>query len=131
MEADVRMSPGWRESIIDSLRPAMSRFVGRVGSTARRDAPIDTGKLASSIHTQVRRDGTGEVELTAHYAVWVTGGTGLYGPHHTRIVPRRAPFLVFKPKGSPRTIYARSVRGQEPQPFLVNALNEELGRGFQ
>jgi hypothetical protein len=61
-------------------------------------------------------------EKPAH-AKWVHNGTGIYGPHKTPIVPRTKPFLVFRPypERTGAKIVTRSVRGQEPQPFLLNA----------
>jgi hypothetical protein len=55
------------------------------------------------------------------HSKWVHNGTGLYGPHKTPIVPRRAPFLVFHYRG--RKWIKRSVRGQRPQPFLDQAFH--------
>lgn len=131
MDIEVTMLPGWEMEIIDALRPDMSRFVSRIAATARRNAPKITGNLASHINPRVNTAGEGEVDATAFYARWVMEGTGFYGPLRRRIYPLRAPFMVFRPKGSPRMVYARSTRGQEPKPFLTDALTEELAQGFQ
>lgn len=53
------------------------------------------------------------------HAIWVHDGTGIYGPHRSPIVPRRARYLKFEYKG--RLWRLRSVRGQRPQPFLTDA----------
>jgi hypothetical protein len=53
------------------------------------------------------------------HAYWVHQGTGIYGPHHHPIVPRVAPYLVFHWHG--RRWEKKSVRGQQPQPFLTEA----------
>ena len=53
------------------------------------------------------------------HAKWVHQGTGIYGPHHHPIVPRVAPYLVFRWHG--RMFVKKSVRGQVPQPFLTEA----------
>lgn len=53
------------------------------------------------------------------HARWVHEGTGVYGPHHTPIVPRVAPYLTFRWHG--RRFEKKSVRGQKPQSFLTEA----------
>lgn len=53
------------------------------------------------------------------HARWVHEGTGIYGPHHSPIVPRVAPYLVFHWHG--RLWRKKSVRGQQANPFLTNA----------
>lgn len=53
------------------------------------------------------------------HAVWVHDGTGIYGPHRSPIVPRRAKYLKFEYKG--RIWRLKSVRGQRAQPFLTDA----------
>jgi len=127
---DVEMLPGWEAELVDLLRPAMSRFVGRVASNARANGPVETGRLLSSLYSRVNADGSGEVGVTARYGIWVHEGTGVYGPRHQRISPVRAPFLVFVPRGAGHRIFARSTAGQRPQPFLVEALHAELAAGF-
>jgi hypothetical protein len=126
---EVIMSSGTNEAAIDLLRPEMSRFVGRVAATARLFAPKRTGELAASIYSKVNIDGTGEVGVRARHARWVQQGTGIYGPHHTPIVPVRSRFLRFQ-GSSGRMVYARSVRGQRPNDFLSRAMSVETRRGF-
>lgn len=86
-----------------SVRGEGGRFVG-----ASRDAQ---GRLVAfsrvSIPTRPR------------HAIWVHGGTGIFGPRRTPIVPRRSPMLVFYIRG--RKWVKRSVRGQRPQPYLTDA----------
>jgi hypothetical protein len=52
--------------------------------------------------------------------IWVNNGTGLYGPHSHRIVPRHSKFLKFEIDGE--IIFARSVRGQKGQFFLERGI---------
>jgi hypothetical protein len=54
------------------------------------------------------------------HAKWVHNGTGLYGPHKSPIVPRTKPYLVFRGRTGAK-IVTRSVRGQQAQPFLLQA----------
>lgn len=53
------------------------------------------------------------------YARWVHEGTGIYGPFHAPITPTVSPFLRFRWHG--RRFKKKSVRGQNPQPFLTKA----------
>lgn len=97
------------------------RNLGGLGGPKR----ADTGRLRSSINTQlVIRDGRpiAVVGTNVRYARWVHDGTGIYGPRHMRIRPRRRKFLRFKSARSNRYVYARSVRGMRGNPFLRNAL---------
>lgn len=86
---------------------------------------IDTGRLRSSIATvPFSYKGTFGVRVgtNVQYAIFVHEGTGLYGPLGRMIIPRRAKFLKFTPKGSPRAVFARMVRGMRANPFLRDAL---------
>lgn len=64
---------------------------------------------------------TARVQLNPEvkHAKWVHEGTGLFGPYHSPIVPRKAKFLVFYWHG--RKWEKKSVRGQQAQPFLTEA----------
>jgi hypothetical protein len=99
---------------------------------------IDTGRLRASIHTAVVfRNGAPAVTIGTNviYARWVHDGTGIYGPRHQLIRPKRGEFLrfpatgvhrVYQPKkGKARRrsfIYTKEVKGMRPNPFLRNAL---------
>jgi hypothetical protein len=61
------------------------------------------------------------VGSSVRYAMLVHNGTGLYGPRHDYIYPKRGRFLVFTPKGG-GVVFARRVAGMKPNPFLKNAL---------
>jgi len=65
-------------------------------------------------------------ENPAH-ARWVHEGTGIFGPLKLPIVPKRAKFMVFEING--RIFRKKSVRGQEPQPYMENAY-EVVNRSF-
>jgi len=101
------------------------RELGRqVENVAKRLAPVDRGALRASIGTQVFINGTriiARVGTGLDYAIYVHKGTGLYGPKHRIIRPRRAKVLTFKPRSGPR-VFVKFSRGQKPNPFLVEAL---------
>lgn len=102
------------------------RNLGGIGGPKR----IDTGRLRASINTQlVTRDGSPAVLVgtNVRYSRWVHDGTGLYGPKHARITPKSRRRLRFRPKGSRKFVYARSVVGMAPNPFMRNALPAARG----
>ena len=102
------------------------RNLGGTGGPKR----VDTGRLRASINTHlVIRNGrpVAVVGTNVFYARWVHDGTGLYGPRHRVIRPVRRKFLRFKPAGSRRFVYARSVKGMVGNPFLRNALSAARG----
>jgi phage gpG-like protein len=86
---------------------------------------VDTGLLRASVAVELRRRETLVVRIgtNVEYAIFVHDGTGLYGPKHRRIVPRTKRYLRFRPKGTKRFIYTKSVKGMRPNPFLVDALS--------
>jgi phage gpG-like protein len=91
---------------------------------------IDTGRLRSSINTQlVLRQGrpVAVVGTNVFYARWVHDGTGLYGPAHRVIKPKRRKFLRFRPGGRGRYVYAKQVKGMRGNAFLANALSAARG----
>lgn len=123
-----------KQAIDDLLRGdngAAAAEVDRRGTLvlngAKRRCPVDSGRLRSSLTkesfveagTPVCRVGT-----NLKYATYVHEGTGIYGPKHTPIVPRNGRFLVFTPRGSSVTVFARQVRGVPPRPFLREALED-------
>ncbi len=90
---------------------------------------IDTGRLTTSIHTSVVTIGGQpqvRVGTNVYYARWVHNGTGIYGPRHTRITPKHARRLRFRPRGGPY-VFRRSVAGMKPNHFLVDALSAARG----
>lgn len=101
----------------------------RVEARAKRKAPVNTGRLRSSIKKRVVNRG-GEVQAIVSadvkYAAFVHEGTGIYGPRRRRITPRAGAFLVFTPKGTSDVVFARTVAGIRPNPFLADALREVI-----
>ena len=86
---------------------------------------IDTGRLRASITTAlVTRDGELAVIIgtNVRYAVFVHGGTGIYGPNRRPIRPRSARMLSWVNRKTGRRIYAFQVAGMKPNYFLRGAL---------
>lgn len=122
--------PVWRE---------VDRVARRAANAAKLRAPVDTGRLRASVGSEVDhgpgRRLVGRVYAAANYARFVNVGTGIYGPAHRVITPRRGKFLVFRPKGpagpginrapgSRGLVFARSVRGSPKNPFLTDGLRD-------
>lgn len=75
---------------------------------------------------KVRADGTGatwEVGSNQPYTIFQEKGTRAHGPV-------RARFLVFTPKGSNVTVFAKWVRGVTGAHFLRNAVNAATVQDF-
>jgi hypothetical protein len=86
---------------------------------------IDTGQTRASVNTRMvtwRGLPAARVGSPLRKAALIHRGTGIYGPRRHPIRPRRAKMLRFKPKGSARVVYARSVKGMQANPFLKDAL---------
>lgn len=90
-------------------------------------APHDTGRLDASIkaersmHTSLVRFTSNLREAEAPYDYFQEVGTGLYGPLHHWITPKRARFLSWVDKNGDR-IFAKRVRGVKPQRFHYGAM---------
>lgn len=128
-----------RQALLESLRLQTTVGVARDmlyrGNRVKRAAKkllysgrprrVDTGRLAASIEARpiVWRKSVGcKVGSGVFYARWVHDGTGIYGPKHMPIRPKRAKFLRFVPKGGTEPIFRRSVKGMRPNRYLKNAI---------
>jgi hypothetical protein len=86
---------------------------------------VDTGKLRNSITYEIVKGPKGLTCLVGtrmKYALYLHEGTANKGAG--RIYPLRARVLRFRPKGSATVVFAESVRGVKPFPFLVKALEQ-------
>lgn len=105
------------------VRRAVREVTEDVARAARRRAPVDDGRLRSSIRTAYRtrrRTVTGIVFSDLDYSQYVQRGTGVYGPRGRPI--RGRPVMVFPDRQGGGLVFARQVRGQPPQPFMLEAL---------
>ena len=96
-----------------------------IQARASQKAPVKSGRLRGDIGVLEGADGSvsiGNTPLIA-YAKYVYFGTGLYGEHRTKITPKRAKALKT-PYG-----YRKSVKGQKPNRYLEDALDELLKNG--
>lgn len=104
------------------LRRDALRRTQRVENAAKRECPVDEGRLRNSITSEVILTDAGwegRVGSNLKYARAVHEGTGIYAGRGY-IYPRRARVLSWQQDG--RRVFARRVRGQRGNPFLVRAL---------
>lgn len=102
-------------------RAGMINIVAEVEARARKYAPVKRSNLANSGTSEVNAEGSaGTVSFIAPYAKYVHEGTGLYGPHKTKIVPKGKKALFWP--GAPHPI--RAVKGMKGNPFLLKAAKE-------
>lgn len=108
----------------------------RVEAQAKRNANVDTGQMRASIRNSTSTRGrrvTARIGSDVEHALYQHEGTGIYGPRHRVITPKRGKFLRFEvsgpvgprrpgDRGNSNVVYARYVRGTPPNPFLTSAL---------
>lgn len=97
----------------------------KVQARAKALAPVDTGRLRSSITVEVieaRGTLVCRIGTNVVYARAVHNGTGIYGSRGTPITPTNANVLRFKPRGASAYIFRPSVKGSPGRPFLRDAL---------
>ena len=91
----------------------------RVRSGITAAGRVDTGAMRSNISIRpLKSTGTVEsysVSVNTPYASFQNDGTRAHGP-------ARARFLVFKPKGSNKLVFAKRVRGVSGARFMEKAL---------
>lgn len=137
----------------ERMRQALSTAAGQWGNNigrmivnrAKARAPVDEGRLRSSIsHTVTMRPNGVDIRVGSplEYARYVHEGTGIYGPKRKKIVPISAKALKFgtpkmigplpagmktPAKGKRGFVFAKSVKGSPPNPFLTDALKNVFG----
>ncbi|QRY62755.1 HK97 gp10 family phage protein [Gordonia sp. PDNC005] len=125
------------------MQQAGRRWAHRVGNdvvnAAKVNCPVDEGTLRASITYVTRISSTGAKVIVGSplpYAEYFHTGTGIYGPRGTPIVPVTKKALKFKwdgPGGATRSkdkrgyVFAKSVKGIRPNPFLADALADVMG----
>jgi len=126
--------PVWRQ---------MMQIGNRIQNRAVELAPVDRGKLRSSIKVEMRREKKSPVVVVGtnvFYAIYVHNGTGVHGPKGVPIRPVNKKFLAWrirntsgtkaryvKRKGKTAYAFAKEVQGVRGRPFLTNALKQVLG----
>lgn len=107
----------------------------RIQALIRQRAINGGEKLASSVYGQVADFYDDDQTFTAVIAsdlpeaLWFEEGTGLFGPRKSFIFPRHAKYMVFKPYGKSRSIFAVQTRGQKGKHPFRDGLNQAVGAG--
>lgn len=111
----------------------ITRRGARVLARAKELVGYDSGRLHNSLRMSRATVG-GEVAVTistpVRYARYHHDGTGIYGRTGQPIRPVSAKALRFKPRGSTGYVYAASVRGSRPNPFMREALEAAADPGL-
>lgn len=109
------------ETMRQSIWSGLTNLVEEIEARAVKEAPVKSSHLVNSITSSVAHDAKkAEVSVTASYAEYVHGGTGLFGPLKRRIFPRTKKALFWPGAAHP----VRSIKGMKPNPFLTRALNK-------
>lgn len=88
-----------------------------IEADAKKNAPIDDGRLRGSIESKVSKD-EGSVFTNLEYAAFVHEGTGVYNSNG-----RKTPWIYKSKDGKlVKTI------GQKPKPFLKDAVDGNIER---
>lgn len=123
----------WDEAVINAVVRGQNGIAGRevrrrgelIKARAQELVGVDTGRLRASIYVRnftILGNPAVVIGFGTRYGQFHHNGTGLWGPFHRRITPKTASALVFQPKGGGRTVFAASVRGSKPNPFLKDAI---------
>jgi len=114
----------------------LSKIMELSEQEAKKFAPIRSGRLGGSsggrggITNRVEIKGDNIIGILnaialsedgKNYAKFVHDGTGIYGPRKKPIFPVRAKVLSFRING--KKIFAKSVKGQKPNPFLKKGID--------
>jgi len=132
---DLSEIKGLPEEIHQGLKNGVERAVQLIRRFTMEEAPKKTANLFKNIFASTEEDGTkltGTVTvnpLTSDgkpYALFVTEGTGLYGPKRKEIVvtPRSRKALAFLYGGQLLVRKRVTIKGQKPNPFHERALSK-------
>ncbi len=115
--ADVR---SYKFERLDRVKRAVNRTAARVERGAKRRAPVDDGRLRSSIHMRPFRGSDYDIEVGTNvfYAVYQEYGTGIYAVNGNG---RKTPWSFVHPKTGELWV---NFRGAKPQPFLMPAFED-------
>lgn len=102
-----------------ALVRAGQRTKARVQQNIIASGRVDTGRMLRSVRYSIVKvdpyNPVISVYTGVHYARYQEHGTRAHGPV-------RAPYLVFRPKGSRKLVFAKRVRGVKAAHFMQKAL---------
>ncbi len=92
-----KLTRGLTGDVQGARRAGFINVVTTIEARAKKNAPVKTSNLANTGTSDVNADATkGTIKFTAPYAGYVHQGTGLYGPHKTKIVSKE--IVIIRPK---------------------------------
>ena len=112
-----------RSAIEQKLLEGMEKALLLIESDAKRNCPVQDGRLRSSItHTVTanEEEANGRVGTNVDYAPYVHEGTGIYAKDGNG---RKTGWVYTDPKTGERIF----TRGQKPNPFLRDAMDKNQG----
>jgi hypothetical protein len=121
-----KLGPKIRTATLKSAEKNLDEFGRIYVQTLQSNVPRGDGTTAASFKYKIAGRGTEEMTLTVtggspsrpkKLIEWLVFGTGIYGPRHTPIKPKRYKFLKFPGKDG-RMVYAKQVRGMKPRNFI-------------
>lgn len=108
--------------IQNNVKEQVAKSTVKVQYDSKKDCPVDTGRLRSSIRMIFQNNGfVGYVFSDVKYAVYVHFGTGIYASNGKG---RQTPWLVVTRDK------AFITRGMKPRPFMSNAWENERSKFF-
>lgn len=106
------------DSIIDEVKRIVVETAYIIHSNAQALAPVDENNLRDSIEVEILPGGmTAIVRVTAHYAIYVEYGTGIYAVEGNG---RKTPWRYYSDKLG-RFV---TTEGMKPQPFWDPAVDK-------
>lgn len=124
------------ELVANEVSGAINRSLVGYQATAKQKAPVDSGRLQSSILIDpAKQKGNvieGSVGTSVDYSVAQEIGTGIYGPSRQPIRPKRAKVLAFPVNG--QMVFARQVKGSKGRFYMKGSLDanqDNTERHFQ
>ena len=111
------------ESIGEFKTKLLDQLASNTKTLFEKNTPKQKGYAAKN-YKVIKSLNTREIYNNAHYLPWVNDGTGLYGPLHHRITPKRARVLHFYWRGN--EWFLKSVRGQRGQHFVERSMAEVI-----
>ena len=110
-------------------------FQGEVLTSLKDHSPVDTGYLREHWYEGDRTSNQVEIFNNTIYALWLTRGTGLYGPHRTPICATGIQFAgTIMAIGRPKVLHWKTrdgkhffrpcVKGVKPMTFVQDGIAE-------
>nr|WP_162920115.1 HK97-gp10 family putative phage morphogenesis protein [Paenisporosarcina cavernae] len=106
------------EDILEEVRRIIIETASIIRARAKLLAPVDDGNLRDSIEMEISSDGlSAVVKVTAHYAVYVEFGTGIYAVEGNG---RKTPWTYYSEKLGRFVVTS----GMRAQPYWFPAIDE-------